>query len=167
MPARDRLDTLSDAWNARRPEVDIQPWRVWGRITRLNELFRAAIAPALSRHELTFAEYQTLGALVLAGPPYEASPTEIARFNLLTSGGLANLLGRMERNGFLERRARDGDRRGVTVRLSERGLQLFESALLAENAIEHKRIAVLTPEEREILSVLLRKLLLSLETDAQ
>ncbi|QGN55627.1 MarR family winged helix-turn-helix transcriptional regulator [Novosphingobium sp. Gsoil 351] len=100
----DRLEFLSQKWNERRPDLDISPWQVWGRITRIHELFLAAIAAPLSSHELNFKEFQTLAALVLAGEPYEASPNQIGRFNLLTSGGVANLLARMEREGLVERR---------------------------------------------------------------
>ena len=91
---KDRLDYLSGKWSETRPELDIRPWQIWGRITRIHELFLAAIAPGLSMHELNFKEFQTLAALILSGPPYEASPNQIAKFNLLTSGGVANLLAR-------------------------------------------------------------------------
>ena len=143
--------------------MDITPWQVWGRVTRLHELFLAAIAPPLARHELSFKEYQTLAALVLAGEPYEASPNEIARFNLLTSGGVANLLARMEREQLIERRPGSRDKRSVIVRATERGLQDFDAAVTAENRIEHEMLTALSTEERRILALLLRKLLLAVD----
>lgn len=159
----DRLEYLSRKWDVRLPDMDLTPWQVWGRTTRIHELFLAAIAPALAKHELSFKEFQTLAALVLDGPPYEASPQQIARHNLLTSGGVANLLARMEREGLVERRAGDVDRRSVIVRATERGLTDFEAAVAAENRIEHEMLAALTAEERQILATLLRKLLLSID----
>lgn len=163
---RDRLDYLSEQWHARRPDIDITPWGIWGRTTRLHELFLGAISETLSRHGLNFKEFQTLGALVLAGPPYEVRANEIARFNLLTSGGLANLLSRMEKYGFLERKPDTRDKRGVIVRITEKGLSAFNAAVVAENRIEHDLVRALTAEEREVLALLLRKLLRSIDPDA-
>jgi DNA-binding MarR family transcriptional regulator len=161
MPKRDHLDFLSDNWHATRPEMDISPWQVWGRTTRLYELFLIRVNAALARHHLTFTEFQTLGALVLAGPPYRANPKQIGRFNLLTSGGLANLLGRMEREGLVERSPDSTDKRAVTVQLTDLGLRAFNQAVVEENRIEHGMLAGLSEEERDILGMLLRKLLLS------
>ncbi|MDX2238927.1 MAG: MarR family transcriptional regulator [Hyphomonadaceae bacterium] len=165
MSARDRLDFLSDSWNRTRPELDISPWQVWGRVTRVHELFQLAVGRVLRGHGLAFTEFQAMAALVLSGPPYEANPNAIASFNLLTSGGLANLLGRMEREGLIERRTNPDDRRGVIVRLTESGLEHFDAAVLEENRVEHDMLAALSPEERQVLSLLLRKLLLSIDPD--
>jgi len=163
MPRRDRLDFLSESWHAVRPDIDIGPWQVWGRTTRLHEIFVSRITRALREHDLSFTEFQTLGALVLAGPPYRANPNRIGEFNLLTSGGLANLLGRMERQGLVERRPDTTDKRGVVVELTARGLQHFNAAVLEENRIEHELLEGLSPEEKAILGMLLRKLLLSVD----
>lgn len=166
MPSRDRLDFLSENWRATRPDIDITPWQVWGRTTRIHELFLSQVGRALRRHALTFNEYETLGALVLAGPPYRANPTHIQRFNLLTSGGLANLLGRMEREGLIERHPDPADKRGVLVQITERGLSSFNAALVEENRVEHDLLAGLNTEERAILSILLRKLLSSIDPES-
>lgn len=165
MPARDRLDFLTDNWNATRPDINIQPWQIWGRTTRLHELFLNAVGKVLRRYSLTFSEFETLGALVLAGPPYRASPNQISQFNLLTSGGMANLLGRMERAGFISREPDSADKRGVVVQLTHSGLEHFNEAVIEENKVEHELLSALTPEERAILSVLLRKLLLSIDEE--
>jgi DNA-binding MarR family transcriptional regulator len=159
----DRLEYLTKKWNERRPDLDITPWQVWGRITRIHELFLAAIAPALASHELNFKEFQTLAALVLRGEPYEATPQQIGRFNLLTSGGVANLLARMEREALVERRPDPDDRRSVIVRATARGLDDFEAAVIEENRVEHELLRALTREERQILGTLLRKLLLAID----
>jgi DNA-binding MarR family transcriptional regulator len=165
MPTRDRLDFLSEGWSELRPEMDISPWQIWGRTTRLHELFVSQISRVLRRHSLTFTEFQTLGALVLAGPPYRANPTQIQRFNLLTSGGLANLLGRMESEGLIERNPDPDDRRGVVVHLTAQGLNRFNAALVEENQVEHELLGAMNPEERAVLSILLRKLLASIDPE--
>jgi DNA-binding MarR family transcriptional regulator len=162
---RDRLDFLTDSWNRTRPDINIQPWQIWGRTTRLHELFLLAVGKALRRHSLTFSEFETLAALVLAGVPYRAYPNQIAQFNLLTSGGLANQLGRMEKDGLISREPGQDDKRSVVVQLTKTGLDRFNESVIEENKIEHELLTALTAEERAILSVLLRKLLLSIDQD--
>ena len=161
----DRLDWLSRNWNQVRPDLDITPWQIWGRTTRIHELFLSRISGVLRAHGLNFKEFQTLAALILFGPPYQASPNEIAKFNLLTSGGMANLLSRMEKEGLVKRKPDDRDRRGVIVEITEQGLDSFNASVVEENAIEHQMVAGLTEEERLILGTLLRKLLLSIDPE--
>ena len=163
MPTKDRLDFLTENWAAVRPDLDISPWGVWGRTTRINELFRAEIGKLLQAYDLTYSEFQTLGALLLNGPPFEGSPGKIARFNLLTSGGMANLLARMQREGLIMRRADPEDGRGVLVSITEHGRERFNAAVEEENRAEHAMLKGLTPEEKEVLKILLRKLLLSID----
>jgi DNA-binding MarR family transcriptional regulator len=163
MTTPDRIDFLSEKWAATRPDIDTGPWRIWGRLTRIQEIFALHAGKSLKTAALTYSEFQTLGALVLAGPPYEANPHQIANFNLLTSGGLANLLGRMERDGLILRRPDAHDKRGVVVRLTELGLDRFNQAVVRENRVEHDLVQVLTPLEQTLLSLLLRKLLLGID----
>ncbi len=165
MPARDRLDFLTDSWNVTRPDIDIRPWQIWGRTTRLQELFLSAVGKVLRRHSLTFSEFETLGALVLAGIPYRSNPHQISQFNLLTSGGLANLLGRMEKDGLISREPDRDDKRSVVVELTPKGLERFNESVIEENRVEHELLSALSQEECTILSVLLRKLLLSIDKD--
>lgn len=162
MSQEDRLDYLSAQWRSRRADVDISPWQVWGRLTRIHELFLAAVSKVLGEHELNFKEYQTLGAIVLAGDG-EVSPVEIAKHNLLTSGGVTNLLSRMEKEGLIKRRPHPEDRRSVLVRSTPRGDADFDAAIVSENMVEHRLLSALTMEERQILATLLRKLLLSID----
>ena len=167
MADQDRLDFLTENWAATRPEIDITPWGIWGRITRINEIFLSCVGRTLKGHALTYSEFQTLGALVLSGDPYEGNPNQIAAFNLLTSGGLANLLGRMEREGLIARRPDPEDRRGVIVRLTQTGLSHFNEAVADENRLEHEMVAALTNTEKTILALLLRKLLLSIDSNGE
>lgn len=64
----DRLDRLSRAWAKNRTDMDITPWQVWGRITRINDIFLARLSKLLNQHGLNYTELQTLGALIVGGP---------------------------------------------------------------------------------------------------
>lgn len=162
---KDRIDLLSDEWALRAANLDIRPWQVWGRITRINDIFLLNLNKILSQNDLSYSELQTLGALIVSGPPYELNPNMISRHNLLTSGGMTNVLTRMEKKGLITRRKDARDRRGVIVSVTERGLDIFETVIVAENAIEHRLIKGLSETERTVIAVVLRKLLLSIDEE--
>lgn len=162
---KDRIDRLSDEWALRAANLDIRPWQVWGRITRINDIFLLNLNKILSQNDLSYSELQTLGALIVSGPPYELNPNTISRHNLLTSGGMTNVLTRMEKKGLITRRKDARDRRGVIVSVTERGLDIFETVIVAENAIEHRLIKGLSETERTVIAVVLRKLLLSIDEE--
>ncbi|WP_428377901.1 MarR family winged helix-turn-helix transcriptional regulator [Lichenicoccus sp.] len=164
MHIKDRLDFLIERWGDARPGLDTSPWAVCGRLTLINELFMARVGQLLKRHRLTFNEYQSLAAIYLSGPPYESSPNQIAHHNLLTSGGMTNLLNKMEAADLISRRPAEQDRRGVVVSLTAEGRERLDAALIDENGFEHEWISSLTAQEAEILSILLRKLLVSIES---
>ena len=162
---KDRIDRLSDEWALRAANLDIRPWQVWGRITRINDIFLLKLNKILSQNDLSYSELQTLGALIVSGPPYELNPNTISRHNLLTSGGMTNVLTRMEKKGLITRRKDARDRRSVIVSVTERGLDIFETVIVAENAIEHRLIKGLSETERTVIAVVLRKLLLSIDEE--
>lgn len=162
-PHEDRLDRLSRQWREAGIDLDISPWQVWGRITRLQEIFLASIQPVLASRHLNFKEFQTLAALVLSGPPFETNPNALGKFNLLTSGGLTNLLTRMERDAYITRRPDPSDGRGVIVQLTEIGRDAFDAVVRQENEMEHEMLAALSTEERLVLATLLRKLLRAID----
>ena len=159
----DRLDWLTLNWNKAWPELDITPWMIWGRITRLNELFLSAISKPLKKHGLNFKEYETLAALVLTGPPYEANPNQISKSNLLTSGGMTNLLSRMEKDGLVKRKPDPDDKRGVRIQLTDQGMETFRAVTLEENQVEHQLLEAMSLEERETMATMLRKLLSAID----
>lgn len=161
----DRLDRLSRAWAKNRTDMDITPWQVWGRITRINDIFLSRLSKLLTQHGLNYTELQTLGALIVGGPPYEAKPNAISRHNLLTSGGMTNVLTRMEKKGLISRRKDDNDRRGVIVSVTQQGLDIFEAVIVKENQIEHKLLQGVDESERDAVAKILRQILLNIDEE--
>lgn len=159
----DRLDRLTREWNARRSDLDISPWQIWGRITRLNDLFLTKLSRTFARHGMNFTEYQTLGALIVSGPPYQASPQTISRLNLLTSGGMTNVLKRMEAKGYITRTRNPDDGRGIIVTATDLGIERFNAVILEENALEHDLLKALKPQERQEAALIMRKLMLHID----
>lgn len=161
----DRLDRLSREWSKQRSDMDLSPWQVWGRITRLNDIFVLRLSRLLSQHDLNFKELQTLGALIVGGPPYEASPNKISQHHLLTSGGTANALTRMEKKGLITRRKDPSDGRAVIVSVTQKGLDAFNAVIDKENTIEHQLLDGIRPEERDAVAGVLRKILRNIDED--
>ena len=62
-----------------------------------------------------------LATLRVEGAPYRMSPKALLDALILTSGGLSNLLRKLEKAGQIRRLADDTDGRGVIVELTELG----------------------------------------------
>ena len=62
-----------------------------------------------------------LATLRVEGAPYRMSPKALLDTLILTSGGLSNLLRRLEKAGHIRRMADETDGRGVIVELTEQG----------------------------------------------
>lgn len=107
-------------------------------------------------------EYKVLLRLRQA-PEGKMRPGELSSCLMLSTGAMTNRLDRLERAGLVTRDRDPDDRRGVIVRLTDRGVEVIDGAL-AEQAKEEQRVmSVLKPEEQRRLNALLRKLMLVFE----
>lgn len=70
---------------------------------------------------------------------------------------MAATLARMERDGFIERRANPDDGRSALITLSEAGRAKLPAVHAASAAVNARASEQLTPEEREQLIALLRR----------
>ena len=84
-----------------------------------------------------------------------ATPVEIARMLFRELHSVTELLKRMENDGLIERFKGTG-RSKVEVRLTEKGLEVFEQSL--HNETDRRIFSVLTKKERERLASYLWKL---------
>ena len=105
-----------------------------------------------------------LSALRRVGSPHRLSASELARWVLLSSGGMTSRLDRMEQAGLLRRRPDPADRRGVLVELTDRGREVIDAAIDAHLTLyrELLRRALTSAEQRSFVQ-LLRKQTLTLE----
>jgi DNA-binding MarR family transcriptional regulator len=60
------------------------------------------------------------------------SPSELRNTLLITSGGVSNILKKVEDLGYIRRLNDPGDGRGVIVELTEKGFALSETAMKAQ-----------------------------------
>jgi len=136
-------------WRRERPDIDCSGKAIIGRVLQMHDIILKAVDRVLAKHGLKYATYAVLATLRVEGEPYQMSPSELGQTLLLSSGGLSNLLGRMERAGWVQRSADKRDGRGVIVSLTADGLALADAAMTDHADIERQLVAVLAPEDRE------------------
>jgi DNA-binding MarR family transcriptional regulator len=137
------------------------------RITRVALLVDAFQHRSLDPLGLLFIDYSVVRLLRLAGPPYRMSPTELSEIVLRSSGGMTQILDRLETAGLIERSADPSDRRKVVVGLTPDGLRTAERANASYRRAREQLLAELSPDEIEQLDSAVHRLLEVLTEDGE
>jgi len=162
---QDEVDRLVSAWARERPDLDVRPLEVLSRVTRLARHLDRARATAFAAHGLDVWEFDVLAALRRAGRPYMLSPGALVTQTMVTSGTMTNRIDRLEERGLVTREPDLTDRRGVRVRLTNRGKEGVDSALADLLEREQELLATLSTRQQDQLSSLLRTLVVPFESD--
>ena len=163
MTHEDHVSSILTQWAAERPDLDVSPMGIVGRISRLSLVVDKELEPVFAQFGLNHWSFDMLATLRRAGAPYRLSPTELFRSMLVTSGTMTNRIDRLAEKWLVRRIPDPEDRRGILVELTEQGRELIDSALIAHVANEARLLQPLSREEQYTLAVLLRKWLASLE----
>ena len=106
--------------------------------------------------DMPLERYEIL--LILAGEG-SMRPSELADRRHLSRSGATRLIDRLERDGLVERRSHDGDRRGTALALTPTGESVFRAAGRVHlRGLERHIGAVLTEDDMSELRNLLSKL---------
>jgi DNA-binding MarR family transcriptional regulator len=160
----DRLRQRAACW----PESVTPTAELVVRLFRAANLTLEASAGRMTAHGLGPTEFDVLASLRGAPPPYELLPTELYGCVVISSGGLTKVLHGLQARGLITRKAGDADRRSKPVRLTVKGRARVERAMADVLRFGREMIATgLSDDEAARLTALLRKLLLTLETDAE
>ena len=143
------------------------PLGLFTRITRVGLLVDAFQHRCLDPFGLLFIDYSVLRVLHLAGAPYRMSPTELSEIVLRSSGGMTQILDRLEKAGLVERSADPSDRRKVVVVLTADGLRTAERANAGYRRAREQLLGDLSVEEIERLDDAVHRLLEVLSADGQ
>lgn len=157
----DVVDRIVGQWQAERPDLDVSPIAVIGRISRLSRLIDRRLGENFARHGLENWMYDVLATLRRCGPPYELTAGDLVGQSMVTTGAITNRIDRLADRGLVERRATD-DRRKVIVRLTPDGLALVDAVVESHLSTEREILAVLGDRQRHDLTRMLRSLLLGL-----
>ncbi|MBL0372531.1 MarR family transcriptional regulator [Rhizobium sp. KVB221] len=159
----DHVDRILAQWNRERPDLDVAPMGLLGRITRLRAHLGREVEAELARHGLSSSSFDVLATLRRTGPPYRLSPGELIATTMVTSGTMTNRIDQLEKAGLVERTTNPEDRRGMIIALTENGLALVDTAVTAHVANQHRLVEVLSEAERKALDGLLAKFLSGFE----
>ncbi|MGW7205748.1 MarR family winged helix-turn-helix transcriptional regulator [Streptomyces sp. NPDC054837] len=161
---QDSVDRHVAQWSKELAWMDPVKEAIYVRLAKLARHASQARRDVLDSDGLRHWQYKVLLALRRHGPPYTASPSELADRLGLTRGALSARLAPLEEAGLIGRTHESADRRRVLVRLTDAGYAAFEQHAAAEEEDEVALLAALTAEEQRTLADLLRKLVVAAES---
>ncbi|HEY6285875.1 MAG TPA: MarR family transcriptional regulator [Ktedonobacteraceae bacterium] len=163
MTHEDHVNRILTQWAAERPDLDVSPMGIVGRISRLSLVVEKELEPVFVQFGLNNWSFDMLATLRRAGVPYRLSPTELFRSMMVTSGTMTNRIDRLTEKGLVRRVPDPEDRRGILVEMTQEGRKLIDLALISHVANEAQLLQPLSLEEQQTLATLLHKWLSSLE----
>ena len=128
---------------------------MWVKLARASTTFGRLTARDIEQFGLTQPQFGVLEMLGHLGP---LTIGDIGRRMLVTGGCTTVILDNLEKEGLVERVRSVDDRRVINVQLTARGQETFKRIFPKHAKRVTELASVLTEEEQEILSDLLKKL---------
>ncbi|MBB4905241.1 MarR family winged helix-turn-helix transcriptional regulator [Actinophytocola algeriensis] len=160
----DHVARIQAEWARERPDLDVGPQGVIGRLHRLAGHLTEQLLVVYRRFGLGEGDFDVLATLRRAGPPYERAPGELAQFTMVTTGAMTKRIDRLERDGLVTRRRSTADGRGRVVALTAAGRELIDAAFTEHMHNERRLLDELAPEDAAALEALLTTWLARFET---
>ena len=151
----DDIDKIVAQWNRERPDLDVAPMALIGRLGRLREKIVREQEKVFARLGLNSAGFDVLATLRRHGAPYALSPGALMDSMMITSGTVTNRIDQLEKAGLVSRETNPDDRRSMIVALTPAGLKLIDEAVTAHVENQHRVVTPLSPPERLALDRLL------------
>jgi DNA-binding MarR family transcriptional regulator len=163
MEERDWVDRYIAGFLRQYPEIDAEVEGIVDRVCKLNKYLVNTLEDTLGSHGLVHAEYKLLLHLRAEGSDQGLSAGELSRALVMSSGGMTNLLDRLERDELIRRGSDPSDRRSVLITLTPKGRKVIDRAVTTEAAREAGLLEGLSPGERKELNELLRRVMRGFE----
>jgi DNA-binding MarR family transcriptional regulator len=160
---RDSVDELQDSWRRQRPDLDIEPVGVIGRLARVRGRIDDELLGVLQAHGLGPANFAVLVTLARIGGDEGVSQRRLMDELGLTSGTISVRMDRLVEEGFIDRRPDPASKRNTLISLTDTGRELFERVIPAYLTNQRRLLVALDDTERDLLATLLRKLLVEFE----
>ena len=136
----DAVDRIQEEWRRERPDLDVGPQGVIGRLHRVAARLTEELTTVYDAHGLAEGDFDVLATLRRAGAPFERTPGELAEHTMITTGGMSKRIDRLERAGLVTRRASDTDGRGRVVALTDHGRETIDAAFTDHMANERRLV---------------------------
>ena len=111
----DRVARIQQQWARERPDLDVRPQGVIGRLHRLAGHLTEELLVVYRRYGLAEGEFDLLATLRRSGPPFESAPGELAAHTMVTTGAITSARP-AEQAGLVTRRPSEHDGRGSGLR---------------------------------------------------
>jgi DNA-binding MarR family transcriptional regulator len=139
-------------WHVARPDLDVSPQGVIGRLHRLAARLTEELVVVYAEFGLGEGEFDVLATLRREGAPYEMTPGDLADWTMVSSGAVTKRVDRCVERGWVTRRVGDGDARGRVIALTDAGLDVIDRAFTAHMANERRLVELLGDTERARLA---------------
>ncbi len=159
----DHVARIQAQWRQERPELDVRPQGVIGRLHRLAGFLTDELTTVYAKHGLSEGEFDVLAALRRCGRPFELAPNELAQHTMVTTGAMTKRLDRLVEAGLVTRQPSTTDGRRRVVALTRKGRTLIDRAFTEHMANEQRLLAALTPDQADQLEALLAEWLANYE----
>ncbi|MCB1136313.1 MAG: winged helix DNA-binding protein, partial [Chlamydiia bacterium] len=133
------------------------------RIIRLYNLYVEALERALKKLDIKQTEWAVLVTVRRKGKDEGIPIKVILQEVLLTSGAMTNLVHRLIKADYLEKRKDEQDKREVRVSLTAKGVDLVDRAMEIQAGVERRFVESLDRSERTQLEKLLKKMVLDVD----
>lgn len=159
----DKVDEILAQWNAERPDLDVTPMGLIGRLKRVNQHLSREMDKTFAAHGLNLASFDVLATLRRSGTPYRLSPGDLLEATMVTSGTMTNRIDQLCKAGLVERVHNPDDGRSVIISLTSKGFDIIETAVTAHVETQARLTRNLSNEECNELGKLLAIYLKQLE----
>ena len=151
----DHVDKILTQWNAERPDLDVGPMGVIGRVKRLSAALTREMEKTWAKHGLNSASFDVLATLRRSGPPYRLSPGDLIATTMVTSGTMTNRIDQLVKAGLVERVQNPEDGRGFLISLTETGFKTIDAAVTDHVETQHRLTQGLSERDQEVLNRLI------------
>jgi DNA-binding MarR family transcriptional regulator len=161
----DAIDLFFSEWSTQK--INIPPltedMQYIYRIARVSRILGERLDATCSFFGITRSQFEAM-AVLRRRHPTPLSANEIMQASMLSSGSVTPMIKQLTMAGLVERKQHAEDGRRIDISLTEKGIELIESAL-SERITDNKQLSELMPaDERHQLNDLMRKFLTSLES---
>jgi DNA-binding MarR family transcriptional regulator len=160
---RDSVDRFLETALPLFPSLDPETEAAVDRMTKLVKHIDHVTEHTVSAFGLNTGEFRLLLKLRKT-PDGRMGAGALAKQLSLSSGAMTNRLDRLEEHGYIARERQPDDRRGVTVAITETGIDVVTRAVAAQAVKEREILEALPAADRRRLNDLLRTLVLAVES---
>jgi DNA-binding MarR family transcriptional regulator len=158
------VDTILEQWRRERPDLDVGPMGLTGRLKRIGRHLSREMEKVFAAHGLNLASFDVLATLRRSGGPYRLSPGDLMANTMVTSGTVTHRVDQLVRAGYVERIKNPDDGRSVLIALTQQGLEVIDAAVTDHVANLARLTSVLNQSETKRLDRLLDRYLEALES---